>query len=79
MTDAQFMVSGDTGDTEGTQRITLKKQIQTTEIILRGILNLPRLKGPLGISFLTQISLHKNGIPYDTLIAITAVLIMASQ
>jgi hypothetical protein len=48
--DAQFMVSGDTGETEGRQRTTLKKQIHTTLMMLSGRLNLPRLKGPLTIS-----------------------------
>jgi hypothetical protein len=79
MSDAQFMLTGVTGETEGTQRITLKKQTQATAMILRGIPNLPRLKGPFGMLVRTQISLHKRGRPYEILIQMTAVLMIACQ
>lgn len=75
----QFMDSGDTGEAEGMQRITAKKLAQMTLMKLRGKPNLPKWKGPLGISFRTQIRRQSKGKPYDTLIEITAALIIACQ
>jgi hypothetical protein len=56
-----------------------KKQIQIILIILRGTLNLPKSKGPFSILLRVQMIRHKKGIPYDTLIEITAALITALQ
>lgn len=63
MTEAQFIVSGVTGEMDGIQRMTPKKPTQTQLMMLSGILNLPKLKGPLGISRLTQMRRHSNGRP----------------
>lgn len=73
------MVAGVTGETVGIQRTIEKKETQITLIRFRGILNLPRLKGPLGISLPIQINLHNKGIPYDTLQQMTDALITACQ
>lgn len=63
MTEAQFIVTGVTGETDGIQRITPKKPTQMQLIMLSGIPNLPKLNGPLGMSPRTQMRRHSNGKP----------------
>lgn len=59
--EAQFIVSGSTGETEGMQSTTPKKQAQRILMIFKGTPNLPRLKGPLGMVWRDQIRRHSKG------------------